>query len=154
MTLPSPPAEPTPTRDQGEIEGALAAFGLRLESPPELITESVLNENYRVATNEGPRFLRFIREDRTEQRMLVEHALTSHAAHAGIPVVLPAIVQGAPFVRLGAGIVQLYPWLKARHGEATEADAQAMGEMHARLHSALAEFEHPGLARRVSGVAW
>ena len=154
MTLPSPPIDPTPARDPRDIERALAAFGLTPTGPVEHVGESVLNENYRVETNDGPRFLRFIREDRTEQRVLFEDALTVQAALAGISVVRPAVVDGAPFTRIGGQLVQLYPWVDGRHGGSTEADARAMGEMHARLHSALAGFEHPDLARRVSGVAW
>ncbi|MGH2609457.1 MAG: phosphotransferase enzyme family protein, partial [Tepidiformaceae bacterium] len=154
MTLPSPPPDPAPIRDPAHIERALAAFGLTLQQPPRLGAESVLNENYEVDTDAGPRFLRFVREDRTEQRVLLEQALTSHAAAAGIPVVRPTVIDGAPFIRLGGELVQLYPWVEGRHGGLTDADAQAMGEMHARLHSALVAFDHPDLRRRVSGVAW
>jgi Ser/Thr protein kinase RdoA (MazF antagonist) len=154
MTLPSPPADSTPTRDPRDIERALAAFGLTLESPPQPISESVLNENYHVETNAGPRFLRFVREDRTAERLLLEEKLIEHVMRGGVPVLGPVAVDGAPFVRLGPQFVQLFPWLDGRHGGPTEADAHAMGAMHARLHAALASFHHPDLRRRTAGVNW
>ncbi|MEX0781719.1 MAG: phosphotransferase [Dehalococcoidia bacterium] len=154
MTLPSPPVDHTPAHVPRDIERALAAFGFRLEAPAEHVDDSVLNDNYRVLTNDGPRFLRFIRQDRTPERVLLEHRVTQHAASAGIPVPLPQVVGDHPFIRLGGDLVQLYPWVEGRNGAGTESDAFAMGEVHARLLAALAPFTDPELHRASSGDAW
>ena len=145
MTLPSPPADPTPSRNPRDIERAVAAFGLTLEAPPRHIDESVLNENYHVVTNDGPRFLRFVRKERDLDRVLLEHRVMKHAASAGIPVPLPQLAAGRPFSRVRDRLVQLYPWVDGRHAGASTADAAALGAMEAATHLALSGFTDPEL---------
>ncbi len=153
MTLPYPPADPTPARDPRDIERALAAFGLTVQAPPEHIGESVLNENYRVETNDGPRFLRFVRKERLPERVLLEHRVMGHAARAGIPVPLPHAVDGQPFVRVAGHLVQLYPWVEGRIAEQSIADAEVVGAMEAATHVALSGVTDPELPR-ASSASW
>ncbi|MEX1102616.1 MAG: phosphotransferase, partial [Dehalococcoidia bacterium] len=88
----------------------------------------------------GPRFLRFIRKERVAERVLVEHRVMQHAATAGIPVPLPQVVDGHPFVRVASSLVQLYPWVEGRHAGPSPEDAYALGAMEAATHLALVDF--------------
>ncbi len=137
---PLPTRRPTPGRDPRDIDRALTAFGLTLEAPPAHIDESVLNENSPVVTSDGPRVLRFLRKERDPERVLLEHRVMEHAASAGIPVPLPQLAAGRPFVRVGDRLVQLYPWVDGRHAGASTADAAALGAMQAATHRALSGF--------------
>ena len=154
MTLEVPPGEEHPDRPD-EIAGALGKFGYRLVAPPEPIADSVLNENYRVETDRGPRFLRIVRPSRTVERLFLEQRLLDRVAIRGIPVVPAELaLNGRPFVRTGAGLMQVVPWVDGRQGGPSPADAYLLGETEARIHLALADFQDEGLPVSDGGVTW
>ncbi len=138
-----------------EIEKALASFGYRLVEAARPIAESVLNENYRVETDAGPRFLQVVRRRRTVKHFFLEQRLLQWVAAKGIPVVPAELARdGRPFARPGATLVQLYPWVDGRAGGISADDAALAGETQARIHLALAGFDDPDLPRAGAGDWW
>lgn len=138
-----------------EIAKALESFGYRLIGSPEPIAESVLNENYRVETEAGSRFLRMVRSSRTVERLFPEQRMLDWVAARGIPIVRPELGgDGMPFVRPGADLIQVLPWVEGRHGALSPGDAALLGETEARVHVALADFADADLPRGGAGVSW
>ena len=59
--------------------------GLVAESDPEPVADSLLNANFRVETDGGPRFARIYRPELTAESVAEEHEITAWAASQGIP---------------------------------------------------------------------
>lgn len=127
------------------IDGALGRYGLTRLSAPALVPESVLSENYRVETNEGPRFLRIHKKTRTLERIEAEYAMLRWAGDRGIPVVAPLEdLEGRALHRVEGRFVSLFPWIEGRSidpARATAEDASRLGEVHGRVTSVLARYD-------------
>jgi Ser/Thr protein kinase RdoA (MazF antagonist) len=128
-----------------EIEEALALYGLRLAAPPRAVANSTRNENYRAMTDDGPRFVRFHRPNRSLSRLRREHRAIVWADQQGIPVALPLRSRDGDTVNEVRGrLVAVFRWIAGRpanRGRVSIAQAAAIGDMHGRLHKVLARYE-------------
>ncbi|HEX6030262.1 MAG TPA: phosphotransferase [Tepidiformaceae bacterium] len=136
------------------LERALSRFGLELVSLPIPVTGSVLNENFRVDTNHGPRLVRLVRPSRPAQSLMIEWRAVQWALSRDIPAPLPEVVDGRPFVDLGALRFQVYPWVDGRQAWPEPEDAFEAGEMQGRVHGGMAYFADPALPRGKTGATW
>ena len=127
------------------IHAALARYGLRALGPAEPVALSVRNENYRVPTDRGPLFLRLHRRSRPMERLRREHRVIHWAAARGLPVVPPLRAHsGDTLEQVDGRVVAAFPWIEGaspRRGHLTADQAAAMGDMHGRLHAALADYD-------------
>lgn len=155
---PDAPAPVIPSAHRQSMKELLQRYGLEQAGEPSPVPESVLNQNYRVETNGGPRFMRFHRKTRARERLELEHDVSAWAGDRGIPTVR-AIDDGSGrwLHSLTNQFVTIYRWLEGTHfrrGAINPAQAAVLGEMHGRLHATLREFEDPRLSREMAGTAW
>src|SRR5437016_1879492 len=76
-----------------DIAEALRGYGCRVLTPPELVAESVRNENYRVLTERGPLFVRFHIPSRSIESLRREHRVIRWPSAQGLPVACPLASQ-------------------------------------------------------------
>lgn len=142
LPLPTPP--PAPGKGPAIVAAALRRFGHVQRGEPQLHPESVLNENYRVETDAGTRFVRLHRKTRQPARLAAEVVLLDWLAGEGLPVVLPERATDGQAVQLVAGRrVTVWPWVEgfiATGPHLTPAAAALLGEMQGRLHAHLARY--------------
>lgn len=140
------------------IDDVLGRYGLTRSGAPALVPESVLSENYRVETSDGPRFLRIHKKTRTLERIEAEYAMLRWAGERGIPVVAPlADEEGRAIHRIEGRFVSLFPWVDGRiidPAAATAEDAARLGEIHGRVASVLAGYEGEWLRRERRYPRW
>ena len=155
---PGAPPPSTPTAHVDAIDAVLPRWGLRRAGEPVPVADSVLNNNYRVDTSGGPRFVRIHKPTRTRETVAGEVRMMEHAGAAGIPVYPPlpandgAIVQGS-----GGLLLSVWPWLEGHtlaRGGVVPAAAAALGDMHGRLDTALADFRDATLRPGRGGANW
>src|SRR5690606_25588735 len=84
----------------------------------------------------------------------LEWRATRWALSRDIPVPLPEIVEDEPFVRVSGALFQLYPWVEGREAWPEPEDAFIAGEMHGRVHGAMAYFAESELPRGGTGTTW
>jgi Ser/Thr protein kinase RdoA (MazF antagonist) len=140
------------------IDEVLARYELSRIGEPLPVADSVVNENFRVETNAGPRFVRVHAPGRAIASITAEHEIIAFAATAGVPVNPPLADHSGETVHESAGLLlALYPWLDGftfgRDTTLTKAAVVLLGEMEGRIHSALASYEGPQ-SRIQTGVAW
>jgi len=147
-----------PSTDEvhSQIDRVLGRFRRRRTGAPAPVAGGTLNWNYRVATASGPVFARRWRREVTAEQVMAEHELLGWVAARGIPVVRPYGAAGAETVVEVEGTMwSLLPWVEGRttvRGQITAADANALGEMHGRIHAVLAE--HPASAGASTQLLW
>jgi Ser/Thr protein kinase RdoA (MazF antagonist) len=134
---------------ESRIDRALGRWGLCVAGAVAPVAGSVQNENYRVETDRGVRFVRFHRATRTRERIEREHRVVQWAAAHGIPTVAPVAAEdGSSLVEVEGRLVAVFPWVEGRQlkrDQLTPAEAAVMGEMEGRLQATLAEYDDPTL---------
>jgi len=145
----SPPAASAISKQiLSSIDDVLRRLGRARAGEPRRI-ESARNENFRVPTHDGPVFFRFHRPTRTRERLELNLAAMAHAGDRGIPVVRPlADADGKVLFPGGGRLASVYPWVEAVSYERraiSAAQASILGDLHGRLHGALADFTHSAL---------
>lgn len=148
MTLEPPPG--ATTAQYSLIDSLLARYGRERRGEPLAVADSVLNENYRVETDGGPRFVRIHNPRRVRERLEEEQRLTRWVGARGIPVALPlADSSGRALHRLGGRFASLFPWIEGttlRRGQVLPEQAAQLGGMHGRVTALLRGFESPWIA--------
>jgi Ser/Thr protein kinase RdoA (MazF antagonist) len=133
----------------GSISEALAQWGLRLSGAVSPVAGSVQNQNYRVETDRGPRFVRLHRTTRIRERIALEHRVIRWAHEHGLPAVPPmAATDGSTLQLVDGRLVAVFPWVDGRHlqrDQLTPSDAAVMGYLQGRLQTTLAAYEDPSL---------
>jgi Ser/Thr protein kinase RdoA (MazF antagonist) len=130
------------------LDTLLHRYGTRRLSEPVPVADSVVNENYRVATADGPRFVRLHHAQTTVEAVRLEHQATQWAGARGIPVISPLVARdSSTFQEVDGRLFTLYPWMEARQlrADAAPQEAFTLGEMLGRLHAVLTEFTDVGL---------
>lgn len=125
------------------MAAALGAFGLDASVPPALVEHSILNQNYRLDTPNGPVFLREHRRTRTLDRLERELAGAAWAAGKGIPTPEPFSRSGQTLVEIDGRFWSAYRWINGisyRRGEIDPVQAGRLGEVHGRCITALADY--------------
>jgi Ser/Thr protein kinase RdoA (MazF antagonist) len=137
------------------IDQALAAFGERRTGEPAPVVSSVLNHNFRVETERGVRFLRFVLRTHSFEVVEAEHRAIRFAHSAGIPVTLPVERPGGGSVHEVDGQrVALFSWQEGRtavRGAVTAEEATVLGDLHGRIQAAFAGYSDPVLEARGEG---
>lgn len=144
--------------DLRRIDEALAKHALSRLGEPQFLTNSTINENFRVETSAGPHLVRVYPRDRTAERLDVEVAATLFALNRGIPVRLPLTTPGGrSYHSISGRSVAVYPWLEAgllQRGSITPDQAAAMGDMHGRIHLAFRDYGGPEPRSGGNGSSW
>jgi Ser/Thr protein kinase RdoA (MazF antagonist) len=141
-----------------ELSEVLALFGLKQQSIPTFVPDSVSNDNYRVETDRGPVFVKAYVARRTVERVQREHdAIAWVAEHGRLPVNPPLLTpSGESVVEVGGGLWALFPWLEGatfqRHS-LTADEAGLLGGVFAQTHAALATHPLETLPRN-SELTW
>lgn len=103
------------------------------------IAAGTVNTNVRVATSDGPRFLR-INEGKTPDDVAREAAIVAFVAARGVPTPAPALTTaGAPFASWNGEFASLFPWSPGRtltRADMTPDHARQAGAALAKLHRA------------------
>jgi Ser/Thr protein kinase RdoA (MazF antagonist) len=142
------------TRHFRAIDELLGRYGLVAVSEPMPVPESVLNENFRVETDAGSRFVRIYRKREPgslhqPESLRLEAAAIAWAGARGIPVCPPLTDSSGRWLHaIGGRMLSLSPWVegvRAQRGSVTPGQARAMGEMHGRIQAAA-----PGTPQRRS----
>lgn len=140
------------------MAAALRAFGLAASAPPALVEHSILNQNYRVETADGPVFLRQHRSTRTLERLERELAGAAWAAGKGIPTPEPLSSRtGENIVQIGGRFWSAYRWINGssyRRGEIEPVQAGRLGEVHGRCIAALADYPRAADLPPNSELTW
>jgi Ser/Thr protein kinase RdoA (MazF antagonist) len=137
------------------LDRLLSRYGLVRRGAPLPVTESVVNENFRVETSVGPRFVRFHHARITSESIDLEHRVMTWAGQRGIPIIAPlAATDGATKQTIDGRWFSIFPWVEFRqlHADAAgTAEATALGEMLGRLHETLAAFMEVAVPEGFSG---
>jgi Ser/Thr protein kinase RdoA (MazF antagonist) len=154
-SLPPPPSVAPPL---AAIDDLLARYELRRGGEPTAVAGSVLNDNYRVETSEGPRFVRVHKASRSRERLEREHQVIAWAGAHGIPVNGPlADADGNTLHSVGGRLLALFPWLDGDHLQQGKIDingAATLGAMQGRIHRIFAVYDGPPLPAGGSGASW
>jgi len=139
------------------ITRLLGAYDLAAEAV-EPVPGSVVNQNYRVETEGGSRFVRLHATRRDGERIRREHRISGWIRAQGLPAVPPlAAADGETLHRLGGVFMSMYPWVPGRHaarGALTPDEASVLGGLLGRLHRALRDYRDPSLADADGGARW
>ncbi len=128
--------------DTASLDDILMPYSL---GRPERVTGAggTAGETYRLETNKGVFFLR-LRGARTSGPELVrrDHALRAHLLAHGVPTAAPLATRtGETFVRMDAGVYELYPFVTGRlhrFGDLTE--LRCLARVLARFHEVTAAY--------------
>lgn len=130
---------------------AAACFGLEPARRPARIAAGLMNPNWRVETPAGVFVLKQVRDVHADQA-LFQHQVTAALARRGFPAVAPLPGDGGgTLARVGDGVFACYPWVNGAHRsglDLTESECVGLGELLARLHSALDDVAPASRARR------
>ncbi|MBA4179561.1 MAG: hypothetical protein C0506_03135 [Anaerolinea sp.] len=155
---PEPPLPSLPRLRRQSIVEVVMRYGLELAGEPRPVAASVLNENYRVPTSAGERFVRFHRKTRPRERLELEAAVIAYAGDHGVPVFAPlADNQGRALHSVTNQFISVYPWIDGGHferGAITAAQARVLGDMQGRIHVALRDFADSRLPSGKTGSDW
>ncbi|GIM90167.1 phosphotransferase [Paractinoplanes toevensis] len=120
----------------------------------DVVTEGLMNRNWRVTTTLGEWAVKQVLDvDATAARR--QHRATTALARLGLPVPAPATAGDDSVVTVDGAVYAVQPWVNGahRHGlTLTIHEAAALGELLARLHTALAEIMAPAPHRLVAPV--
>jgi len=158
MTTDSQSSDPIPPAHARAIAATLAVHGLQANGPPITVVDSVLNDNYHVEADHREFFVRVHKQNRTRERLELEHRVIAWAGTHHIPVNPPLADAAGRTVHSSSGLlVAVFPWLDARtlaRGSIDAGQAALLGEMQGRIHSAFAAFQPPDLRRGGTGSTW
>ncbi len=139
------------------LDSLLSAYGLQRRGAA-AVPESVLNTNYRVETDEGPRFARIHATRRDRERIEREHRVSAWAAAAGLPAIGPIPDgQGETVQRVWGVFTSLYPWVEGRHaprGTLSRKEAVTLGALLGDLQLRLRNYADPTLETGKAGSHW
>jgi homoserine kinase type II len=137
------------------LDRLLSRYGLMRRGAPVPVMESVVNQNFRVETSVGPRFVRFHHAGVTSKSVDLEHRVMTWAGQRGIPIIAPlTATDGATKQTIDGRWFSIFPWVEYRqlHADAPgTAEAAALGEMLGRLHETLAAFIEVAVPEGFSG---
>ena len=125
------------------LDRLLVRYGLTRRGAPAPVADFVVNENFRVETIAGPRFVRFHHARVTSASIDREQRVMAWAGQRGIPIVAPlTATDGATKQTIGGRWFSIFPWVKFRQlrANADPAEARALGEMLGLLQKTLATF--------------
>ena len=142
-----------------DIEAVAERFALGDVRAVAGVTDSVLNENYRVETSDGVWFARFVGQarqaSRTRRVLEAECRAIRYAHSRGVPVAVPrATTAGESTTVVGGAIVTVSPFVAGRtatRGEITPTEARALGQAHGLTTSVLADYHDEVLEQRPTG---
>ena len=127
------------------------AFGLGAVTRVEVVTEGLMNRNWRVTTVTGVWAVKQVLDvDAAAARR--QHRATAALAGVGLPVPAPVTAGDDTVVVVDGAVYTMLPWADGIHRRGptlTVAEASALGELLARLHAALAEMMPPAPDRLV-----
>ncbi len=150
--------EPVSVQERRSIVEVLERYGLTITGEPEPVALSVSNRNFKVTTDNGPRFVRFLAKSRTRERQELASVVCAFAGANGIPVVAAlADAKGRELHSLSNRFWAVYPWVEGVHlerGSIERAAAERLGEIHGRLHAVLRLFTDPRLRSDTNGSVW
>jgi homoserine kinase type II len=130
------------------------AFGLGVVTRVEVVTEGLMNRNWRVTTVTGVWAVKQVLDvDAAAARR--QHRATAALAGLGLPVPAPVTAGDDSVVVVDGAVYAALPWVDGVHRRGhtlTVAEATALGELLARLHSALTETMPPARDRLVVPV--
>ena len=136
------------------IDVLLGGYGLRRLGPSRAVAGGSVNENFRVETADGPRFLRLHAQPATAASIALEHRAIAWADTHGLPVNPPCrAADGTTARQIDGCWWSLYPWLDGAHVELDQLDARlaaTLGATHGLLHATLRDFDDPAFV----GVLW
>jgi Ser/Thr protein kinase RdoA (MazF antagonist) len=153
-----------------DLADVLERYALRAVAPAVRLARGTSNENYLVQTQLGPKVLRRIRVDQPDERVRGEHETIAWVHERGLPVTVPMTPSfpsdepgGLPdtCVRLqGRGDADFTLWALFDFidgdvppcGRLSASQADALGDIHGRLHDTLAE--HPRSAGASFSMEW
>lgn len=139
-----------------QLDGALDTFGKRRVGAAAPVGGGTLNWNYLVETTSGPVFARRWRTGHPAEQIRAEHELLEWVSARDIPAVQPFKSRdGDTVMDIEGANWSLFPWVGGRttvRGEIGPDDAEALGEMHGRIHAVLAE--HPGSSGEAGQLPW
>ncbi len=145
-------------KERRAIVEVLDRYGLTITGEPEPVALSVSNRNFKVLTDDGLRFVRFLAKSRTRERQELASEVCAFAAEHGIPVVpAQADAKGRELHSLSNRFWAVYPWVEGVHmerGAIGPAEAAKVGDIHGRLHAVLRPFADPRLRSDTNGSVW
>ena len=131
------------------IAAALNRFGLDRTGPATPIHDSVLNDNFRVETSDGVRFLHVGKAGRPAVRFRLEQAASAYASAQGVPAVAALVgVDGEALQEVSGRLVSLYPWVEGwtlTRDAIGEEGAHVLGTCLGLIHARFEDFRHEAL---------
>lgn len=140
------------------IDALLAAHGLLRADEAGTIADGAVNENFRVETNAGPRFVRLHAPGKSLEAIALEHRVLCWAGERGVPVNPPCrAADGATTRLIATRFWTLFPWIEPLHLRPETLDARGattLGATLGLLQTTLAAFADPTLDQRPSDTGW
>jgi Ser/Thr protein kinase RdoA (MazF antagonist) len=140
------------------IDALLARYRLARISEPLVVEGGAVNQNFRVETDGGPRFVRLHAANASAESIALEHRVIGWAAARGIPVNPPCLaIDGTATQTIGGRCWSLFPWLEPLHVRLDRLDARAatlLGATLGLLQATLHDFADPVLDQRESDLRW
>jgi Ser/Thr protein kinase RdoA (MazF antagonist) len=140
------------------IDALLARYRLARISEPLVVEGGAVNQNFRVETDGGPRFVRLHAAATSGESIALEHRVIDWAAARGIPVNPPCLaVDGTATQAIDGRCWSLFPWLEPLHVRLDRLDARAamlLGATLGQLQATLHDFADPVFDQRESDLRW
>ena len=153
-----PSADEVPAEHAAIIDRLLAAYDIARTAPPLRVPNSILNDNYRLETTGGTRFVRIHKRGRTRDRIEREHTVLDWCAERGLAAAPPLkAVNGESIHQLGGRFLAVFVWLDGRlalRGAITAAESATLGDALGRVHATLREFDAVPLPTGTAGTSW
>jgi Ser/Thr protein kinase RdoA (MazF antagonist) len=138
-----------------ELAQVLGAWGLSAHSVT-AVEGGSQNRNFDVRTSSERFFLRLVRPNLENERILGEHELMRWVAGRGVPAPVPVLLpSGLSVLQQGAERWVLFPWAEGEpgvRGSLTAGASQALGAAHGLVQAVLRE--HPASAGAAFGQHW
>jgi homoserine kinase type II len=154
------PVPSIPVKGSPDMSGLSAlqqiadAFGLGAVTRVQVVPEGLMNRNWLVTTMTGAWAVKQVLDvDAAAARR--QHRATAALARIGLPVPAPVKAGDDTVVVVDGAVYAVLPWADGIHRRGptlTVAEAAALGDLLARLHSALAEVMPPAPDRLVVPV--
>ncbi len=133
-----------PLRMPEDLAPLLEHYGLAPTAPAQPVGVGTLNWNYRIETDQGPRFVRKHRVDLPRERIEQEHELVRWAVERGIPAPLAQqALDGNTVLEHEGALWAVFPWVEGVppvRGQMDPHQAFEAGAMHGRIHRVLIDY--------------